>query len=142
MAFIIKRSECSICGKKMDPFSGCKHIKGKVYSGELCHEIITDGEPLGIDMVTKPSMKDCVIFDDIENPTKYQSLEFLIPQLPNEYVAWDYNIIQGYKPHAEYKIGRNDLCPCHSGKKYKNCCMNNPKGVKCDHYKFIIHSRS
>ncbi|WP_423777530.1 SEC-C metal-binding domain-containing protein, partial [Clostridium tyrobutyricum] len=20
------------------------------------------------------------------------------------------------------KIGRNDLCPCGSGKKYKNCC--------------------
>lgn len=22
------------------------------------------------------------------------------------------------------KIGRNDPCPCNSGKKYKNCCMN------------------
>lgn len=22
------------------------------------------------------------------------------------------------------KIGRNDLCPCGSGKKYKNCCLN------------------
>ena len=21
------------------------------------------------------------------------------------------------------KIGRNDLCPCGSGKKYKRCCM-------------------
>ncbi|RRH36827.1 SEC-C metal-binding domain-containing protein, partial [Clostridioides difficile] len=20
------------------------------------------------------------------------------------------------------KVGRNDLCPCGSGKKYKNCC--------------------
>ncbi len=25
---------------------------------------------------------------------------------------------------TEEKIGRNDLCPCGSGKKYKNCCMN------------------
>jgi len=25
--------------------------------------------------------------------------------------------------HAE-KLGRNDPCPCGSGKKYKNCCMN------------------
>jgi preprotein translocase, secA subunit len=24
--------------------------------------------------------------------------------------------------HVEEKIGRNDLCPCGSGKKYKNCC--------------------
>ena len=23
---------------------------------------------------------------------------------------------------AEKKIGRNELCPCGSGKKYKNCC--------------------
>lgn len=25
------------------------------------------------------------------------------------------------------KIGRNDPCPCGSGKKYKNCCMNTGK---------------
>lgn len=25
------------------------------------------------------------------------------------------------------KIGRNDPCPCGSGKKYKYCCMNKPK---------------
>jgi len=24
------------------------------------------------------------------------------------------------------KVGRNDPCPCGSGKKYKKCCMNNP----------------
>jgi len=23
------------------------------------------------------------------------------------------------------EVGRNDACPCGSGKKYKNCCMNN-----------------
>lgn len=27
----------------------------------------------------------------------------------------------------EHKIGRNDPCPCGSGKKYKNCCMNSGK---------------
>lgn len=25
------------------------------------------------------------------------------------------------------KIGRNDKCPCKSGKKFKNCCINDPK---------------
>lgn len=24
------------------------------------------------------------------------------------------------------KAGRNDVCPCGSGKKYKNCCLNKP----------------
>ena len=25
------------------------------------------------------------------------------------------------------KVGRNDKCPCGSGKKYKNCCLNTEK---------------
>ena len=25
------------------------------------------------------------------------------------------------------KIGRNNTCPCGSGKKYKKCCLNNPR---------------
>ena len=28
------------------------------------------------------------------------------------------------KSDKRVKIGRNDPCPCGSGKKYKNCCMN------------------
>lgn len=27
----------------------------------------------------------------------------------------------------EYKIGRNEKCPCGSGKKYKNCCLDSGK---------------
>ena len=30
-------------------------------------------------------------------------------------------------PIRKKKIGRNDPCPCGSGKKYKFCCMNKPK---------------
>jgi len=30
----------------------------------------------------------------------------------------------GEKPEIHSDIGRNDLCPCGSGKKYKKCCMN------------------
>jgi len=25
---------------------------------------------------------------------------------------------------SKNKIGRNDKCPCNSGKKYKSCCLN------------------
>ena len=27
----------------------------------------------------------------------------------------------------EYKIGRNDPCPCGSGKKFKHCCLSSGK---------------
>lgn len=30
---------------------------------------------------------------------------------------------------AKAKIGRNDPCPCGSGKKYKNCCLNKPRAA-------------
>ena len=29
---------------------------------------------------------------------------------------------QGTIKHTEKQVGRNDACPCGSGKKYKNCC--------------------
>lgn len=36
-------------------------------------------------------------------------------------------MIQNMKPKTmkreHKKIGRNELCPCGSGKKYKNCCL-------------------
>jgi hypothetical protein len=32
------------------------------------------------------------------------------------------------KPQAKQKVGRNDPCPCGSGKKFKNCCMRKQSG--------------
>jgi len=29
-------------------------------------------------------------------------------------------------PEISKKLGRNDLCPCHSGKKWKDCCQLGP----------------
>ncbi len=30
----------------------------------------------------------------------------------------------GYKLASDKEVGRNDPCPCGSGKKYKKCCAN------------------
>ena len=30
----------------------------------------------------------------------------------------------------KYKINRNDKCPCGSGKKFKNCCIDKPEYKK------------
>jgi len=138
MVFIVTDDECSICGKSMNPFSGCEHIRGKVYSGELCISIVKDGNWISHDIVEKPAIKSAVLFDGLDDPEKYKLLEFIIPKLPNEYIRWDYNILTKYEPHSKYIIERNELCPCLSGKKYKDCCMNNPKGIKYDHYEFLL----
>lgn len=35
----------------------------------------------------------------------------------------NFNLSADYNPRGRRKVGRNDSCPCGSGKKYKNCCM-------------------
>ena len=32
--------------------------------------------------------------------------------------------VVSFSEHRRKKIGRNDPCPCGSGKKYKNCCLH------------------
>lgn len=39
------------------------------------------------------------------------------------YKAWK----KEFAPEPKIKIGRNDPCPCGSGRKYKHCCLNKPK---------------
>ena len=132
------KEKCSICGKSMNPFSGCGHIRGRVYSGELCYSIVTNGDFVGLDFVEKPANKCAVAFAGIDVPENYKLLEYIMPKLSNEYIIWDYEIIAEYEPHINYKNARNEKCPCQSGKKYKNCCMNNPKGIKHEHYRFTL----
>jgi hypothetical protein len=38
----------------------------------------------------------------------------------NKPTFWEY---EGIAPKKRVKIGRNQLCPCGSGKKYKKCCI-------------------
>jgi preprotein translocase subunit SecA len=35
--------------------------------------------------------------------------------------------VDGAKPVHHDKVGRNDPCPCGSGKKYKKCCLASGK---------------
>jgi len=132
------KEECSICGRSMNPYSECEHIRGKVYAGEICYAIVSDGQWIGLDMAEKPANKCAVLFKDLYNPEAYKLLEYLIPKLPNEYTNWNYKILTKYEPHSKYNIIRNIKCPCESGKEYKNCCLNNPKGVPYEHYEFLL----
>lgn len=44
-------------------------------------------------------------------------------------------VVHGDKELLE-KLGRNDLCPCDSSKKFKNCCMKSGQydGSQKDYY--------
>lgn len=43
-------------------------------------------------------------------------------QFKNLYFMHEYYVPQKVRKHK--KIGRNDPCPCGSGKKYKKCCLD------------------
>jgi preprotein translocase subunit SecA len=51
-----------------------------------------------------------------ENPEEYEDLGLELPEEDD-----DYEVQQPYR-RDENKVGRNDPCPCGSGKKYKKCC--------------------
>jgi SWIM/SEC-C metal-binding protein len=47
------------------------------------------------------------------------------PDKPEDITDIERAIVAREPARAATKIGRNDPCPCGSGKKYKNCCMRN-----------------
>lgn len=136
--YLETRVECSICGSDMNPFEACTHIPGKVYDGDMCSTIVHEGNFISASLVTNPVQKYSAVYDDIENPKRYPILEYLLPRLDNEYISWDFMIIIKRRPHKEYNVGRNEKCPCLSGKKYKKCCLLNPDGVAYPHYEFLL----
>ncbi|WP_125153601.1 SEC-C metal-binding domain-containing protein [Clostridium rectalis] len=90
-------------------------------------------KPVHIDSITE----DSEILLDIDFEKLY--IAMLQAGTDNLYTLPEWNIIFGKdkltKLNMEFsntktvlsakKVGRNDLCPCGSGKKYKNCCANN-----------------
>ena len=82
-------------------------------------------------------VKTGMIMDGIENPNETTTEEFkktmdeAMPKL-DEKTMQRLIQYQNRKPSVrEYpKIGRNDPCPCGSGKKYKNCCLSSGKFEK------------
>jgi len=53
---IIKKSHCSICKQN---FSKCKHMRGKLYMGQLCCRVVSEIELEEISLVENPANKHC-----------------------------------------------------------------------------------
>lgn len=47
--------------------------------------------------------------------------EYLYPPLPKKLQRFE--VLPVRNSQKEPKIGRNDQCPCGSGKKFKHCCL-------------------
>ena len=67
------------------------------------------------------------MFDDMISKIREQTALFLlninVEKKPEpKQVAKPIIVVEQKTAKAESRVGRNSLCPCGSGKKYKNCC--------------------
>ncbi len=135
---------CNICGGKVSIRKPCGHEVGKIYNGEMCIRIVTKMEFLGASFVESPLQKYSVPFMIDERTSKtvdhynYALVSYLIKRLQSPFDSWDVHWTKRKQPHSKFKsVGRNDKCPCGSGKKYKNCCLKE-SGVLMPHCEFIF----
>jgi hypothetical protein len=129
VGMLVERFECNICGLDIDS-DECPHIRGSLYRGEMACGIARNIAHLDhVSLVTDPDDKRCVIqYDDASD-------HFKLVRLLAELVAskqWrpaDFSHLRYSErrlPNPDYRpVGRNDLCSCGSGKKFKKCCIGN-----------------
>jgi SWIM/SEC-C metal-binding protein len=91
----------------------------KIFDGKKTAKLGTDKNPAAVHVKTKERMKEvAAIFE--ENDWKY-SIE-LESDKPEDVTQLELLLNPPKTVIAEKKVGRNEPCPCGSGKKYKKCC--------------------
>lgn len=132
---IVKKERCSICNEINTIRNHCEHKIGKLYMGEMCGRIVEDFEFIGSAIVKNPFDKYSVLFpEDMEY--NYFMLESLMPSLKTPYDRWYVDVLKEKNPSYR-NVGRNELCPCNSGKKYKYCCLDSD-GQYTNHHRVTL----
>ena len=138
---LIKERTCSICGKKRMIRHHCGHYPGYVYNGEMCKDIVKAAALEGLALVSDPEHKYAVAFPSDENGRKdqynYMLLEEVMRFWKDPFMTWHYTTKHIHKSPDEFPgLTDETVCPCGSGKKYGDCCKNDPEGVKHVVYSF------
>ncbi|MEW6664997.1 MAG: PBPRA1643 family SWIM/SEC-C metal-binding motif protein [Thermodesulfobacteriota bacterium] len=91
----------------------------EVFDGQKPAKLGTEKNPAVVHVQTKKRLKEVAsVFE--EHGWKYSVA--LEPDKPEDITDLE-RLLNPPKPViAEMKVGRNEPCPCGSGKKYKKCC--------------------
>jgi len=92
---------------------------GKIFDGKKMAKLGTDKYPAAAQVKTKKRMQE-VAAQFEKNGWKYK-IE-LEPDKPEDITDLELLLNPPKTVKAEKKVGRNEPCPCGSGKKYKKCC--------------------
>jgi len=91
----------------------------KIFDGKKTARLGTEKNPAVVNVQTKKRVKELEsVFE--KNGWKYK-IE-LEPDNPEDIADLDLLLNPPKTVTAEKKVGRNEPCPCGSGKKYKKCC--------------------
>lgn len=91
----------------------------KIFDGKKTARLGTEKNPAVVNVQTKKRVKELEsVFE--KNRWKYK-IE-LEPGKPEDITDLEILLNPPKTRTAEKKVGRNDPCPCGSGKKYKKCC--------------------
>jgi SWIM/SEC-C metal-binding protein len=91
----------------------------KIFNGRKAAKLGTEKKPAVVNVQTEERLEEVAsIFE--ENGWKYTiDLE---PDKPEDITDLEILLNPQKSKIAEKKVGRNEPCPCGSGKKYKKCC--------------------
>ncbi len=91
----------------------------KTFDGKKTVKLGTEKSPAAVNVQTEERMKELrSVFE--ENGWEY-TIE-LEPDKPEDITDLEILLNPQKTKIAEKKVGRNESCPCGSGKKYKKCC--------------------
>lgn len=91
----------------------------KIFDGKKTARLGTEKRPAAVHVQTEERLKEVSsIFE--ENGWKF--IAGLEPDEPEDISDLELLLNTPKPVKAEKKIGRNEPCPCGSGKKYKKCC--------------------
>lgn len=103
--------------KKANSFEGEKRTK--IFSVTKTKKLGSKKNPAVVQVQTEERMKElAIIFEE----NHWKNIIKVEPDRPENITDLE-RLLNPSKPTtAEKKVGRNEPCPCGSGKKYKKCC--------------------
>lgn len=129
---VIRREECSVCGRARGPFDACTHKVGRVYDGVMCSRIVRDFEFLSISVVTDPVQKFSVLLLD-PDVSDYSAVAYVAERVSGPFAWWTSSTETVFHEHSMFERWPADrACPCASGRLYQGCCLELP-GVRLPH---------
>jgi SWIM/SEC-C metal-binding protein len=91
----------------------------KIFDGKKLSKLGTKNNPAAVNVQTEERVKELEsVFE--ENGWKYTIK--LEPDKPEDITDLEILLNPLKTEIADKKVGRNEPCPCGSGKKYKKCC--------------------